>query len=71
VNEKETMLTTIISAAVALVLIAAVFVLAWHGTVDGQAAIGFFSGVSLAGIAVGGHAVGVRTGAAAAKASPD
>lgn len=50
-----------------LVLIICVTVLSWHGTIGGDAAIGFYSGLSLAGIIGGVQHAGVRAGARAAR----
>lgn len=57
---------TIVAGVVVLALTAAVAVLAWHGTINGQAAIGFFSGLTLGGVAGIAHNAGVRSGAASA-----
>lgn len=58
--------TTVVSGVVSVVLVAAVSVLTWHGSIDGQAAIGFFSGIGVGGVAVGAHVAGVKSGARAA-----
>lgn len=59
---STTKMTVLFGGVTMLVLIGCVTALAWHGTLDGQAAIGFFSGLSLAGITgLAGH-VGVQAG---------
>lgn len=60
-------ITAIIAGAVSLALIGVVGFLAYHGTVDGQAAMTFFSGISGVGIAAGVGHVATKTGARAAK----
>ena len=63
----NTTVTTIAGTAIALA--AAVTLLAWHGTIDGQATIGFFSGLGVGGVTAGAHAVGVRSGVRATRAA--
>lgn len=54
---------TIVGGLLAVALVAAVAVLTWHGSIDGQAAIGFFSGVGIGGVTVGAHTAGLRSAA--------
>jgi len=58
--------SAVAGALVGIALVAAVTVLTWHGTIDGQAAIGFFSGVSLAGVIGGVQHSAIKIGAKAA-----
>lgn len=67
-GEVTNSIDKILAAIVALALIGAVGALAWHGTVDGQAVVGFFTGLSLAGIVGGVQHVSTRNGASAATA---
>lgn len=60
-------ITAIIAGAVSLALIAAVAVLTWHGSIDGQAAMTFFAGIAGVGTAAGVGHVATTTGARAAK----
>lgn len=55
-----------IAGIVVLALAGAVTVLAWHGTINGQAAIGFFSTLTLGGIIGGVGHVASNSGARAA-----
>lgn len=57
----------IVGGAVAAVVVAAVTVLTWHGTITGDAATGFFS-LILGALGVGvAHNSGVASGAKAAR----
>lgn len=55
-----------VAGLVVMALAGCVTLLSWHGTINGQAAIGFFSGLTLAGIVGGGAHVATRNGARAA-----
>lgn len=60
----------VVAGVVSIALIAAVAVLTWHGSIDGQAAVSFFSGIGVGGLAVGVHAAGVKSGVNAAMNAP-
>lgn len=66
-----TVLTTAASFVIALTLIGCVTFLSYHGTIDGQAAVGFFSAISLAGITGVAGAAGLRAGAQTANYAAD
>lgn len=60
-------LASIICGAVCFIaLVGAVAALTWHGSIDGQAAVGFFTGLSIAGVVGGAQHVAAKTGAKAA-----
>lgn len=60
--------TQVICATIALcAIIAATVLLAWHGTLNGQAVIGLFSGLSFAGIIGGTTHAATKAGARAAR----
>lgn len=57
----------IIAGVVSIVLIAAVAVLTWHGSINGEAAMTFFGGLAGVGTAAGVGHVATKTGANAAR----
>lgn len=58
--------TAVVAGLVIVVLAACVTALAWHGTVDGQAAMTYFGSLSLAGVIGGAAQLGMKSGASAA-----
>lgn len=54
-------LKTITGTVTALAVIAAVTVLAWHGTINGEATVGIFATIIAGGGAVAAHAAGVAS----------
>lgn len=58
-------ITSISGAVVALALVAAVAVLTWHGSIDGQGALAFFGVIAGAGTAAGVGHVATKTTARA------
>lgn len=57
--------TAIVAGLVIVVLAGVVTALAWHGTVDGQAAMTYLSSLTLAGVVGGATHVAARTSARA------
>lgn len=60
-------LALIVGGACLIVITAAVAVLAWHGTINGQAVIGFYTGLTVSGLVGGVSHVSGALGASSAQ----